>query len=91
VTLTKTGLFAVWTFGPLGVKHTKWSCEQNIMVIFLTLSLHFNLEMSHVVLFYVFLLSHVLPCFHILKLSSLHLVILRHPYITHMKSNFGNF
>jgi hypothetical protein len=30
-------------------------------------------------------LSHVLPCFPIMMLSSLHLVIFRHPYLTHTK------
>jgi hypothetical protein len=32
-----------------------------------------------------------LPCFPILILSSLYLMIFRHPYLTHTKSNFGNF
>jgi hypothetical protein len=36
-------------------------------------------------------LSHVLPCFPILMLSSLHLVIFRHPYLTHTKSDFRDF
>jgi hypothetical protein len=35
-------------------------------------------------------LSHVLPCFPTLKLSSLHQVIFRHPYLTHMKFDCGN-
>jgi hypothetical protein len=35
-------------------------------------------------------LSHVLPCFPTLMLSSLHLVIFRHPYLTHTKSDFRN-
>jgi hypothetical protein len=35
-------------------------------------------------------LSHVLPCFPILMQSSPHLVIFRHPYLTHMKSNSRN-
>jgi hypothetical protein len=35
-------------------------------------------------------LSHVLPCFPIKMLSSLHLVIFRHPYLTHTKSDFRN-
>ena len=46
----------------------------------LKLPLHFNLELFHVLP-----LSHVLPCFPTLKLSSLHLVIFRHPYLTHLK------
>jgi hypothetical protein len=36
-------------------------------------------------------LSHVLPCFPIQMLSSLHPVIFRHPYLTHTKSDFRNF
>jgi hypothetical protein len=36
-------------------------------------------------------LSHVLPCFPTLKQLSLHLVIFRHPYLTHMKSDLENF
>jgi hypothetical protein len=51
----------------------------------LKLFLHFNLELPHVALF------HVLPCFSIVKLSLLHLVIFRHPYLTHKKSDFGDF
>jgi hypothetical protein len=35
-------------------------------------------------------LSHVLPCFPILIQSSLHLVIFKHPYLTHTKSNSRN-
>ena len=31
------------------------------------------------------------PCFLALKLSSLYLMIFKHPYLTHMKSNFGIF
>jgi hypothetical protein len=50
----------------------------------LKLPLHFNLELSHVAL------SHVLPYFPTLKLPSLHVVIFRHPHLTHMKSN-SNF
>jgi hypothetical protein len=34
--------------------------------------------------------SHVLPCFPILMLSSPHLVIFKHPYLTHTKSNSRN-
>jgi hypothetical protein len=34
-------------------------------------------------------LSHVLPCFPILIQSSVHLVIFKHPYLTHMKSDFS--
>jgi hypothetical protein len=51
----------------------------------------FNLELSHVVLSLLLLISHVLPYFPILKLSSLHLVIFKHPYLTYMKSNFEKF
>jgi hypothetical protein len=36
-------------------------------------------------------LSHVLPYFPILILSSLHLVIFKHPYLTHTKSDFRIF
>jgi hypothetical protein len=36
-------------------------------------------------------LSHVLPCFPNLILSSLHLLIFRHPYFTHIKSDCRNF
>jgi hypothetical protein len=36
-------------------------------------------------------LSHVLPWFPTLSLSSLHLLIFKHPYLTHMKSDFRNF
>jgi hypothetical protein len=36
-------------------------------------------------------LSHVLPCFLILMLSSLYLVIFKHPYSTHMKSDLEIF
>jgi hypothetical protein len=57
----------------------------------LKLPLQINLELSHVALFLVLLLSHVLPCFPTLKLSSLYLVIFRHPYLIHMKSNSRNF
>jgi hypothetical protein len=56
----------------------------------LKLPLYLNLELFHVVLSPVLPLSHVLPYFPILKLSSLYLVILRHPYFIHMKSDFGN-
>jgi hypothetical protein len=35
--------------------------------------------------------SHVLPCFPNMRLCSLHLVSFRHPYIAHMKSDFGIF
>jgi hypothetical protein len=35
-------------------------------------------------------LSHVLPCFPILMQSSPHLVIFKHPYLTHSKSDFRN-
>jgi hypothetical protein len=50
-----------------------------------------NLELSHVALFIVLPLFHVLPYFRTLKLSSLHLVIFRQPYLTHMKFDFLNF
>jgi hypothetical protein len=36
-------------------------------------------------------LSHVLPCFPILMQSLPHLVIFKHPYLTHTKSDFRNF
>jgi hypothetical protein len=36
-------------------------------------------------------LFHALPCFPILILSSLHLMIFKYPYFTHMKSNFRIF
>jgi hypothetical protein len=36
-------------------------------------------------------LSHVLPCFPILILSSLHLVIFKLPYLIHMKSDLDVF
>jgi hypothetical protein len=52
---------------------------------------HLNKELFHVALSHVSPLSHELPCFPILILSSLHLVIFRHPYLTYMKSNFRNF
>jgi hypothetical protein len=35
-------------------------------------------------------LSHVLPCFPILIQSLLHLVIFKHPYLTHTKSDSRN-
>jgi hypothetical protein len=35
-------------------------------------------------------LSHVLPCFPILILSSTYLVIFKHPYLTHTTSDFRN-
>jgi hypothetical protein len=56
----------------------------------LKLPLHFNLELSHATLFHKSPLSHVLPYILTLKLSSLHQVIFRHPYLTHMKSDFRN-
>jgi hypothetical protein len=34
---------------------------------------------------------HMLPCFPILMQSSLHLVIFKHPYLTHTESDFRNF
>jgi hypothetical protein len=43
-----------------------------------------------VALSHVSLLSHVLPCFPILIQSSLHLVIFKHPYLTHTKSDSRN-
>jgi hypothetical protein len=43
----------------------------------LKLLMNFNLKLAHVAL------SHVLPCFSTLKLSSLHLMFFRHPYLTH--------
>jgi hypothetical protein len=48
----------------------------------LKVPIHFNLELSHVALSNVSPLS-MLPCFHTLTLSSLQLVIFRHPYLTH--------
>jgi hypothetical protein len=36
-------------------------------------------------------LSHELPCFPTLKMYSLHLMIFRHLYFIHMKSDHGNF
>ena len=53
----------------------------------LNLSLNFNLKLSYVAFSHVSTLSHVLPCFPILIQSSLHLVIFRHPYLTHIRSN----
>jgi hypothetical protein len=53
--------------------------------------LHFNWELFHVALSHVSPLSHVLPCFPILMLSSLHLVIFRYPYLIHTKSDFRIF
>jgi hypothetical protein len=50
----------------------------------LNLPVHFNLELSNVAL------SHMLPCFPTFKLSSPHLVIFKHPYLTHTKSNSRN-
>jgi hypothetical protein len=48
--------------------------------------------LSHVLpLSHVSPLSHVLPCFPTLILSSLHLVIFRHPYFTHTKSDLEIF
>jgi hypothetical protein len=44
-----------------------------------------------VALSYVLPLSHVLPCFPIVMLSSLHLVIFRYPYLSHTKSDFRKF
>jgi hypothetical protein len=44
----------------------------------------------HVALSHVSPLSHVMPCFPILIQSSLHLVIFKHPYLTHTKSDFRN-
>jgi hypothetical protein len=58
---------------------------------FFSRNLQFNYELSHVALSHVSPLSHVLPCFPILMHSSLHLVIFKHPYLTHMKSDFRNF
>jgi hypothetical protein len=74
--------------------HTKRSCEQKSLTLFLlklNLPFHFNLELSHVALSLVLPLFHMLPYFPILKLSSLYLVIFKHPYFTHMKSDYGNF
>jgi hypothetical protein len=44
-----------------------------------------------VALFHVLPLSHLLPSFPVMMLSSLHLVIFRHLYLIHMKSDFRNF
>jgi hypothetical protein len=44
-----------------------------------------------VALSHVLPVSHVLPCFPILILSSLHLVILKLPYLIHTKSDYRNF
>jgi hypothetical protein len=57
----------------------------------LNLPLCFNLELSHVALSPLLLLSHVLPCFPNMELSLLFLVIFRHLCLTHMKSNIGNY
>ena len=48
---------------------------------------HFNLKLSHVALSLMLPLSCMLACFSTLKLSSLHLVMFKHPYLIHMKSN----
>jgi hypothetical protein len=50
-----------------------------------------HVALSHVALSHVSPLSHVLPCFHILIMSSLHLVIFKHPYLPHTKSDFRIF
>jgi hypothetical protein len=50
--------------------------------------LAFCLELSHVALFPMLPLPYVLPCFPTLKSFSLHIVIFRHPYLTHVKVDF---